>query len=136
MSDRHLGFSPFTLSKIKRLLEISGQDYEVLRRELNEYGEPQEEGSIYTIRGILHPTVGYISTSLSEGSLTRSKPSNQILTLWKEIPSPLYISGKDLRAQDIIKVNDKTYRVSGVSNLGEFNLIADISLEVIDEWND
>ena len=136
MSDRHLGFSPFTLSKVKRLLEISGQDYEVLRRELNEYEEPQEGGSIYTIRGILHSTVGYISTSLSEGSLTRSKPSNQILTLWKEIPSPSYISGKDLRAQDIIKVNGKTYRVSGVSNLGEFNLIADISLEVIDEWND
>lgn len=135
MINKHLGFSPFTLSKVKRLLETSGQDYEVSRKELNEYKEPLGGESLYLLRGILHHNVGYISTSSSEGSLTRSKPNNQILTLWDKSLSSQYISGKDLQPQDLIKINNQSYRVSGVSNLGEFNLVADVSLEAIDEWN-
>ena len=36
---------------------------------------------------------------------------------------------KELKLGDIIQINDKTFKVSSITNIQEWNIIADISLE-------
>jgi hypothetical protein len=37
-----------------------------------------------------------------------------------------------LQIGDIVEINSRTFKVTGVANIQEWNLISDISLEVID----
>lgn len=49
-----------------------------------------------------------------------------ILCLYKDTASLVLSVG------DIVKINAKTFKVTGVTNIQEWNLISDISLEVVD----
>ena len=44
----------------------------------------------------------------------------------------LYEDAKFLKMDDFVKINSKTFKVTGIVNIQEWNIIADISLEVID----
>jgi hypothetical protein len=50
-----------------------------------------------------------------------------ILCLFEEVKAA------DLQFGDVTVINGKTFRVTGVQDIQEWNLIADISLEVIDD---
>ena len=87
-----------------------------------------------TILGLYHEVNAYIGIDMRATTQTREtvgkyKKQPRILCLWERIVE----SG--LRIGDYTMINGKKFTVTGVTNVQEWNIIADISLEVVDDGN-
>lgn len=117
----------FEAYKIKRELKRSGIDYEFKRTEKDEFGEPTDELNVVgKLRGLYHEQNGSIQITTGDTTQTRTKKVPMILCLYEDAASLV------LQIGDIVKINNKTLKVTGVTNIQEWNLISDISLEVVD----
>lgn len=117
----------FEAYKIKRELKRSGTDYEFKRIEKNVFGESTNgEKVVGTIKGLYHEQNGSIQITTGDTTQTRTKKVPMILCLYEDTASLV------LQIGDIVKINTRTFKVTGVTNIQEWNLISDISLEVID----
>ncbi len=117
----------FEAYKIKRELKRSGIDYEFKRAEKNKFGESTNEISVIgTLRGLYHEQNGAVQITTGETTQIRTKKVPMILCLYDDTASLI------LQVGDIVEINAKTFKVTGVINVQEWNLISDISLEVID----
>lgn len=113
----------FQVAKFKRLLHTQGRLFEFTKPSMNEFGEPTSEGVSYGINGVFHTTHSYVSKSVSDGSVTRSKASPMIMCLWGE--------ANQVEIGHEVTLNGTTYKVNGVTNINEDNLLADISIEEV-----
>lgn len=117
----------FEVYKIKRELKRSGRDYKFIRRQSNDYGEPVDaKKDIGILRGLYHEKNEHIAVTMSDTTQFRTKKVPSILCLYDDVVSLKLVVG------DVVMVNEKTMKVTGVINVQEWNLIADISLEVVD----
>lgn len=114
----------FQLNKIRRLIRTHGQTFLFENPKKNAYGEPTEEKDTYEIRGVLHEETSYLSRSTGESATVRKKSSTMILATWESVYN--IIGG-----QEKLTLNGKHYRINGIKNLYEANLVADISLEEV-----
>lgn len=121
----------FEAYKIKRELKRSGIDYEFKRLSANDFGEPTGEPAIIgTLKGLYHvynEQSGKIQITMSDTTQVRTKKVPMILCLYEDAANLF------LRIGDIVKINEKTLRVTGITDVQEWNIISDISLEVIDD---
>lgn len=116
----------FEAYKIRRELKKNGKEYEFKRAELNNFKEPTENQLLAgKFRGLYHEQNGYVSVVTGETTQTRTKKIPMILCLYED--------ANFLKINDIVKINSKTFKVTGVINIQEWNIIADVSLEVIDD---
>lgn len=117
----------FEAYKIKRELKRSGIDYEFKRSVVNDFGEPVGEPVVVgTIRGLYHEQNSSIKITTGDTTQVRTKKIPMILCLYEDTASLV------LNVGDIVKINAKTFNVTGVIDIQEWNLISDISLEVVD----
>lgn len=117
----------FEAYKIKRELKRSGIEYEFKRNGNNEFNEPTgEPSSVGTITGLYHEQNGSIQITTGDTTQTRTKKVPMILCLYEDAASLA------LQIGDIVKINTKTFSVTGITNIQEWNVISDISLEVVD----
>ena len=117
----------FEVYKIKRELKRSGIDYEFKRTGKNKFGESTEElNTIGTLKGLYHEQNGSIRIATGDTTQVRTKKVPMILCLYEDTASLA------LQVGDIVNINAKTFKVTGVTNIQEWNLVSDISLEVID----
>ena len=117
----------FEAYKIKRELKRSGIDYEFKRTGKNGFGEPTDELKVVgKLRGLYHEQNSSIQITAGDTTQTRTKKVPMILCLYEDTASLI------LQVGDIVKINAKTFKVTGVTNIQEWNLISDISLEVTD----
>ncbi len=117
----------FEAYKIKRELKRSGIDYEFIRTKKNDFGEPADELKVVgKLRGLYHEQNSTIQITTGDTTKTRTKKVPMILCLYEDTASLI------LQVDDIVKINAKTFKVTGVTNIQEWNLISDISLEVVD----
>ena len=117
----------FEAYKIKRELKRSGIDYEFKRSVVNDFGEPVGEPiAVGTIRGLYHEQNSNIQVTTGDTTQVRTKKIPMILCLYEDAASLV------LQVGDELKINNKTLKVTGVVNIQEWNIIADISLEVVD----
>ena len=117
----------FEAYKIKRELKRSGIDYEFKRTGKNEFGEQTNELNIVgMLKGLYHEQNGSIQITTGDTTRIRTKKVPMILCLYEDAASLIFQVG------DIVKINTKTFKVTGVTNIQEWNLISDISLEVVD----
>ena len=117
----------FEAYKIKRELKRSGIDYEFKRSGVNDFGEPVSEPTVVgTIRGLYHEQNSNIQITTGDTTQVRTKKIPMILCLYEDAASLV------LQVGDELKINNKTLKVTGVVNIQEWNIIADISLEVVD----
>lgn len=143
----------FELYKIRRELKKIGVKYEFKRLQKNKFGEftnnfdgqivpnslsplviDSSAGehfsetnilhTIVTIPGIYHEQSSNVSLTTGDTTQTRSKKIPMILCL--------YDDAKLLKFGDIVKINSKLFKVISVINIQEWNLISDVSLEVVD----
>lgn len=118
----------FEVYKLKRELKRSGNDYEFMRAVLNEFREPSGEVEVLgTLRGLYHEQNEHVMVSMSDTTQMRTKKVPSILCLYDDTASLALVIG------DIVKLNGKTMKVTGVVNIQEWNLISDVSLEVVDD---
>ena len=117
----------FEAYKVKRELKRSGADYEFKSFGKNDFGEPVGESiAVGTIRGLYHEQNSSIQITTGDTTQVRTKKIPAILCLYEDAASLV------LQVGDVVKINAKTFKVTGVTNIQEWNLISDISLEVID----
>lgn len=117
----------FEAYKIKRELKRSGIDYEFKRSGVNDFGEPVGEPIVVgTIRGLYHEQNSSVQVTTGDTTQVRTKKIPMILCLYEDAASLV------LQVDDELKINNKTLKVTGVVNIQEWNIIADISLEVVD----
>lgn len=118
----------FEAYKIQREIKRSGREFEFKRFGTNEFNEPNNsEVTSFKISGLYHEQNGYVTITTGEAAKTRTKKTPMILCLYQDIVS----SG--LKIGDLVKINNKTFKVNGVVNVQEWNIVSDISLELIDE---
>lgn len=120
----------FEAYKLRRELKKVGREYEFKRVGLNKFREPEgEPTSVCKLIGLYHDYTtsgsGAIVLSSSDAVQIRSKKIPMILCLYED--------AKTLKLDDFIEMNSKKYKVIGVVNIQEWGIIADISLEVIDD---
>lgn len=113
----------FQVDKVRRLIRTQGQVFSFMRRDRNVFGEPDGEISCINLHGVYHETTNYIKKSSSDAATVSKKPAPMILCLWED--------AKQLLHTDLVVFQDKTYRVGGINNLCQSNVIADISLEEV-----
>ena len=117
----------FEAYKIKRELKRSGIDYEFKRLGVNDFGEPVGEPIVIgTIRGLYHEQNSSIQITTGDTTQVRTKKIPMILCLYEDTARLALAVG------DTVTINAKTFKVTGVVNIQEWNLISDISLEVVD----
>ena len=115
----------FEAYKLRRELKKIGREFQFERAELNAFKEPTNE-SVHAgkLIGLYHEQNSSVSVTTGDTTQTRSKKTPMILCLYED--------AKFLKMDDKVKINSKTFKVTGVVNIQEWNIIADISLEVID----
>ena len=116
----------FESYKLRREIKKVGKEYEFKRANKNEYKEPTKEKEVVAkISGLYHEQNSNISITTGETTQTRNKKIPMILCLYEE--------AKPLKVGDTVEINSKKFNVTGVVNIQEWNIISDISLEVVDE---
>lgn len=119
--------SKFEVYKVKRELKRSGKDYEFVRAGANKFGEPSgNEESIGILRGLYHERNEHITVTMNGTTQIRTKKVPSILCLYEDAAPLTLVVG------DRVELNGKTMKVTGIVNIQEWNLIADVSLEVVD----
>lgn len=121
----------FEAYKIKREIKRSGINFEFKRYKKNKFGEPSDELEIDleivgNVKGIYHEQNGSVQISTNDTTQIRTKKIPMILCLYEDAAS------LNLQIGDVLKFNNKAYKVTGIVNIQEWNIISDISLEVID----
>ena len=113
----------FQLNKVRRLINTDGVEFTFTRPGRNEFNEPTGTTESIKIKGVYHETTSYISKMSSDSSTVRQKPSPMILALWSE--------AEVLQHTDVLDYNGKSYKINGIKNVAEANIVADLSLEEI-----
>ncbi len=113
------------LYRVQQAIAWNGNVYEFFRQGRNEYGEqdgkPQE---VARIRGFFHNgSSNHVSVLVSDAGSVKTKETPYIMAEWRD--------AKQLELDDGVQINGNLYRVTGVFNVHELNLIGEISLEVV-----
>ena len=112
----------FLKNKISRLLKTNGMEYTFTLMCEDEYKQPKE-GEVVTIKGIYHEANSFITVTASDSASVQRKKSPMILTLFNE-------EVEKLKQGDKVLINTVTYKVSGVLDIQNYGVAADISLEM------
>ncbi len=118
----------FEAAKLKRELKMSGINYEFKRLKVNDFGEPIPGVNevVATIKGLYHEQNSNIQITTGDTTQVRTKKIPMVLCLYDGAALAA------LKVGDVVEINSKTFKMTGVVNIQEWNIIADISLEVVD----
>lgn len=115
----------FEAYKLRRELKRNGKEYEFKRAKLNDFKEPTKDSVVAgKLTGLYHEQNSNVSITTGDTTQTRTKKVPMILCLYEDATF--------LKIGDFVKINSKTFKVTGIVNIQEWNIIADISLEVTD----
>lgn len=127
----------FELYKLHRELKRNGRTYRFIRYGVNEFGErdPDDEKcmSVFDIRCLYHETNGYVSTTVNDNTTYRAVKQPMLLCDMKELRAHVPKVGDFTVVVNNLTGDGKAYLFSGVTDIGDLGLIADISLEVFDD---
>jgi len=119
--------SSFQLNKARRAINTCGQVFEFTRKRVNEFGEPTNDNlCVIELKGLYHEQTGYLYKSAVESTTIRQRSSPMILCLWKE-------QGELLSRGDLVEINSNTYKISEIKNIAEASIVADVSLEEVQQ---
>ena len=116
----------FEAYKIRREIKRSGETYKFRRHIKNEFGEPiiGIDDDVCSIQGLYHEENSNIQVTTGDTTQVRTKKIPMVLCGWEE--------AKCLLIGDFTIINHKVFKVTGVVNIQEWSIVADISLEVVD----
>ena len=118
----------FEAYKISREIKRSGYNITFKRKAKNDFNEPNEEAIIVgNLLGIYHEQNSNIAISTGDTTQYRTKKIPMILCLYSDV------SKLELNVNDFVIFNSKTFKVTGITNVQEWSIVSDISLEVFDD---
>ena len=115
----------FELHKVLREIQIHGTDCILLRKKVDKYGEPtkEEPEQIAKVQGLFHVSKGYVTQSIQDGTKTHRKGQPMLMVA--------YENTRDIRTDDFLIINENKYKVVEKYNIQEYNIVTDISLELV-----
>lgn len=117
----------FEAYKIKRELKRIGLAFVFKRQEKNAFNEFTDNMKrIGSLVGLYHEQNNSVSITTNDNAKIRTKKTPMILCLYDDV------SALELKIGDVTEVNGKTLKVTGIVNVQEWNVVSDISLEVVD----
>ena len=117
----------FEAYKVEREIKRCGTKYIFERNKSNKFGEPIDDTKIVCkINGLYHEQNSNVQITTGDTTQSRTKKIPMILCLWGDDVQKLIVG-------DFVVINTKVFRVTGIVNVQEWNIIADISLEVVDD---
>lgn len=120
----------FEAYKVKREIKRSGSQYNVYRQAKNEFGEPISDIQyVGTFSAIYHEENSNIQITTGDTTQVRTKKIPMLLCLYEEFINIGFEIG------DCVIINGKVFKITGVVNIQEWNIIGDVSLEVFDDGN-
>lgn len=126
----------FELYKLHRELKRSGRTYHFTRYAKNEFGEldPSDENKLeFDLKCLYHETNGYVTMTTTDNTVYRSVKKPMLLCDLKEFRQYVPQLGDFTIVLNNAGGIDKLYFFTGVTDIGDFGLIGDISLEVFDD---
>lgn len=117
----------FELYKVKREIKQHGKTYDFYRSGKNEFGETTEnKEKIATIDALYHEENGHVYLTSDDTTYIESRT--------KKTPNLLcaYTDALKLKVHDTVQINNKNFEVVAITNIQEWSIVADISLEVND----
>ena len=116
----------FEIYKLQRELKRNGISCVFKRYTKNEFGEPDHvhDNIVCEIKCLYHEQNSNIQITTGETTQVRTKKIPMLLCLYENTSL--------LKPGDFVILNEKKYKVTGIVNIQEWNLICDISLEVVD----
>lgn len=117
----------FEAYKIRRELKRSGATFEFKRAKLNAFKEPAKElSSVGKLQCLYHEQSSRVEITTGDTTQVRTKKIPMLLCLYQDVKS------LQLQVGDQVTINTETFKVTGVTNVQEWCIVADISLEVVD----
>ena len=134
---KNIGYSynGFTAARLKRFLNTGGQEFEFIEWGKNDYNEPAGQINSKRILGVLHTSSAMINSSeqSSVGSKSRIHSLFSIITSWENLVDG-FSAGKDLSPGMSVNLDGTEYKIVKTSNVNNWGIVANISLEEYDEW--
>lgn len=116
----------FGVELVKRNILSHGTDFTFVRKALNEFNEPTENQTEITVHGLFHQTRGFITKTTTDGTVSRTKPQPQVLTLVDD-------TSKSIQKDDIMLYCNHKYLVVGINDINSLGIALEISLEMVDD---
>lgn len=118
----------YELHFVRREIETHGKEYTFYRKMLDKYkqdtGDYEEVGKI---RCLYHTEKGYVSETVGDFGRTRERGAPKLLV----VPE----NATKIRKNDLVEINGIVFEVVDLNNVGELNIVVDLSLEVVlDGW--
>lgn len=113
------------LHKVLREIQIHGTEYIFLRKSVDGYGEPtkEEPKQVVKVQGLFHVSKGYITQNIQDGTKIHSKGQPMLMVA--------YENTVEIQMDDFVVINGNTYKVVEKNNIQEYNIVTDISLELV-----
>lgn len=124
----------FELYKFRRELKRNGRDYTFCRRKLNQFNEPTGElEDVLTIRCLYHETSSFKTISTGDSSTTVTDKRPMLLCAVDDVKDSGLEIGDFIEVSDSVYGGKKVLRFVGIVDIQNYGIIADISLEVVDD---
>jgi hypothetical protein len=113
------------LHKVLREVQVHGTEYTFFRKKVDKYGEPtkEEPKQVVKVQGLFHVSKGYITQNIQDGTKTHSKGQPMLMVA--------YENTREIKTEDFLIINENTYKVVEKNNIQEYNIVTDISLELV-----
>ena len=124
----------FELYKFRRELKRNGKDYTFRRHKLNKFNEPTDElYDVLTIRCLYHEVSSFKTTSTGDSSTTVTEKQPMLLCAVEDVKDSGLEIGDFIEVEDSVYGDKKVLRFVGIVDIQNYGIIADISLEVVDD---
>lgn len=113
------------LHKVLREIQIHGTEYKFFRKKVDKYGEPtkEEPEQIANVKGLFHVSKGYTTQNIQDGTKTHSKGQPMLMVAHENVG--------EIKTEDFFVINKNKYKVVEKNNIQEYNIVTDISLELV-----
>lgn len=112
------------LHKVKREIQIHGDEYTVYKQKTDSYGETTSDiEEIQKVSGLFHITKGYTTQTISDGTRIKAKAQPMLMICMED--------SEQIKNGMFVIINNNRYNIVDKNNIQEYNIVVDLSLELV-----
>nr|DAP60052.1 MAG TPA: hypothetical protein [Caudoviricetes sp.] len=114
------------LYKVKREIQIHGDEYTVYKQKTDSYGETTSDiEEIQKVSGLFHITKGYTAQTISDGTKIKAKAQPMLMVCMED--------SEQIENGMFVIINNNRYNIIDKNNIQEYNIVVDLSLELVQD---
>lgn len=112
------------MHKVAREIQVHGDSYTLYKNKTDKYGETTNEvEEILQISGLFHISKGFVTQNTSDGTRTKTKGQPMLFVKYED--------AEQIENGMFLIINNNKYKIIDKNNIQEYNLVVDISLELV-----